>query len=114
MSRAIVLTHAAHEGPARLAPLLAARGFALDVRELHLGAPVPEAPEPGTILVVMGGALGVADLPAQPFLRREVALLERCVAARAPVLGICLGAQLLAHAAGSEVKQMGDAGIRRF
>jgi GMP synthase-like glutamine amidotransferase len=57
------------------------------------------------VLVVMGGPMGVADLgdPAYPFLDAEVELLRRRIAADAPVLGVCLGAQLLAHAAGARV-----------
>ncbi len=81
---------------------------------LDLGASVPVAMDNGDILIVMGGSMGVADAhdPRYPFLAREVALLHRVLAHKQPVLGVCLGAQLLAHAAGSRVypNQRPDAG----
>src|ERR1043166_7248326 len=56
----------------------------------------------------MGGPMGVGerDRPEYSFLRDEIELLRGCIAADAPVLGICLGAQLLAHAAGARVHPM--------
>ncbi len=58
------------------------------------------------VLVVLGGPMGVkdvADTSKYPFLAKEVATLQRLVAANRPVLGIALVAQLLAHAAGAKV-----------
>jgi GMP synthase (glutamine-hydrolysing) len=57
------------------------------------------------VLVVLGGPMGAADVGSAqyPFLAKEVELLQRMVKADRPVLGICLGAQLLAHAAGAKV-----------
>jgi GMP synthase (glutamine-hydrolysing) len=105
MPTATILIHVEHEGPGRLALALAARGFQLDARELHRGALVPSALPRGDLLVVMGGPMGVADCGSAlyPFLAAEVDLLKRCLADGTPVLGICLGAQLLAHAAGAAV-----------
>jgi GMP synthase (glutamine-hydrolysing) len=56
----------------------------------------------------MGGPLGVADIGRAdfPFLSDEVRLLQQRIEDDAPVLGICLGAQLLAHAAGAPVYPM--------
>src|SRR3954464_15740377 len=99
--KALVLTHVVTEGPERLRPLCEEAGLAVQVRALHRGEPVPATLPAGDLLVVMGGPMGVADLgnPETPFLAAEVALLRERLAAGAPVLGICLGAQLLAHAA---------------
>ena len=57
------------------------------------------------VLIVLGGPMGVADVgkPEYPWLAQEVELLKKCVARDRAVLGICLGAQLLAHAAGAKV-----------
>ncbi|HTU57254.1 MAG TPA: gamma-glutamyl-gamma-aminobutyrate hydrolase family protein [Polyangiales bacterium] len=114
---AIVLQHVPFEGPARLAHLFEARGFAIDVRRLDQGAEVPVRLDPGDVLIVMGGPMGIADAdsPEHSFLKRELALLARCVDAATPVLGVCLGAQLLAHAAGARVAPMLDpTGARRY
>lgn len=105
MKRAIVLQHVPFEGPGRIRPILERLGFAVDVREVFAGDAVPAVIAPGDALVVMGGPMGVGDLedPRHPFLKEEVALLRRVIADDRPMLGICLGAQLLAHAAGAPV-----------
>jgi GMP synthase-like glutamine amidotransferase len=101
----VVLQHVAMEGAGRVADVAAGLGLALDPRPLFEGAPVPAALAPDEALVVMGGPMGVGDVgdPRWPFLAREVELLRGCLARGEPVLGICLGSQLLAHAAGARV-----------
>src|SRR5437868_5852445 len=92
--------------------MLVARGYALDARETYRGDAVPAHLAPGELLVVMGGPMGVGD--PLPFLEQEAELLRRCIADDAPVLGICLGAQLLAHAAGANVAPMTRDGARIY
>lgn len=116
MKTAIVLKHVEFEGPSRIAPLLVERDYQLDVRALYLGDLVPSHLGKDEILIVMGGPMGVADLdrPELPFLKREVALLESCIEQDQPVLGVCLGSQLLAHAAGAKVRPMRDGQARVY
>ena len=108
MRRAIVLKHAEVEGPARVGELLEEIGFTLDVRSTFRGDPIPASLDDGDVLVVMGGPMGVSDReqPETAYLQQEIDLIRRQVARDAPVLGICLGAQLLAHAGGAGVRQM--------
>lgn len=54
-------------------------------------------------VIVLGGAMGVYDTDKFPFLHDEIALMQKCLAADHPILGICLGAQLMAAAAGEKV-----------
>jgi GMP synthase (glutamine-hydrolysing) len=112
----IILQHLELEGPGRLAPLALARGWTLEIRHLYSGDPVPQHVQAGEALVVMGGPMGVGDLtdPRWPFLAKEVAALASLVPSGAPVLGICLGAQLIAHALGARVAPLliGDPPVR--
>lgn len=105
MPRALVIQHLACEGPARLRPLLERRGFTIDTVHAFDGQTVPTTLS-HDLLVVMGGSMGVGDIgdPKYPFLAAEAALLKSALARNQPVLGICLGAQLLAHAAGAVVQ----------
>jgi GMP synthase (glutamine-hydrolysing) len=101
----VVLQHSATEGPLRVADLLAEVGVRLQTIELHRGQPVPASLPADVPLVVMGGSMGVADIGDErfPYLGDEVKLLRQQLSLDAPVLGVCLGAQLLAHAAGAAV-----------
>jgi GMP synthase (glutamine-hydrolysing) len=105
VKRAIVLQHTPAEGPERIAELLAARGVELDVRHVYRGDAIPTRVEPNELVVAMGGPMGVGDVddPRCPYLAPEILLLREALARARPVLGICLGAQLLAAAAGARV-----------
>lgn len=54
-------------------------------------------------LIVMGGPMNVDDVHAYPFLMPELQLIEKVLSEKKPVLGICLGAQLIAKALGQQV-----------
>jgi GMP synthase (glutamine-hydrolysing) len=116
MRRLVVLQHAPHEGPSRVQSAFERAGFGVEIMRLYLGAPVPETTDGMDALLVLGGSMGVGDVgdPRYPFLRPEIALLERAVADDFPTLGVCLGSQLLARAAGARVypNQPGAALVR--
>ena len=64
-------------------------------------------PEPGPEVagvVIYGGAQNVGEQSAYPFLRDEIRWLEKCLDRELPMLGLCLGGQLLAHTLGAPVK----------
>lgn len=98
MRPVLVLTHAAYEGPGLIGPALDAP---LRVRTV-VDATQPALPALDDVsgVVVMGGAMDADDDLHHPGLPAERALLADAVAADVPVLGICLGAQLLSMALG--------------
>lgn len=97
-----VYQHAAFEGPALIAEWAAERGLPLVLHRLFDGEP-PQLPMPDEALVVLGGPMGVHDEPSYPWLVAEKAAIRKALTAGAPVLGICLGAQLLANVLGARV-----------
>ncbi len=103
---AVILMHEEQEGPVLLEPALRRAGFTLDIR---LREPRPTDAD-AALLVVMGGPMGVYEADRHPFLKDEQELLRRRLADGRPSLGICLGAQLLAAAAGARVYP-GDKGM---
>lgn len=105
MSKAIILQHVAYEGPGRIIPVFRDFGIPTEVRKVYEGDEVPSDLDELRCLVVLGGPMGVTDVGSEkyPFLAKEVELLQRMIKADRPTLGICLGAQLLAHAAGAKV-----------
>jgi GMP synthase (glutamine-hydrolysing) len=100
---ALVLRHAACEGAGAIGEALRARGLALREVLLHEGAPVPADLAGVAALVVMGGPMSVYEQERHPHLRGELALVERALREQVPVLGVCLGSQLLAAALGARV-----------
>jgi GMP synthase (glutamine-hydrolysing) len=76
----------------------------IDERHLARGDALPALEEVDGI-ISFGGSQSVLDLERDPALRAEAALLRDAVEARIPVLGVCLGGQLLAHALGAPVRR---------
>jgi GMP synthase-like glutamine amidotransferase len=97
-----VLQHVAWEGPGLIAAEARRKGRRLVVRRIDRGDLLPQALEVEG-LVVMGGPMGVCEADRYPFLLQECRLIEDLVRRQKPVLGVCLGAQLLAHALGATV-----------
>lgn len=105
MSKAVLIQHAEHLGPGRVVPVFRDFGIPCEIRHVYRGDEVPTDLDEVRILVVLDGPQRVSEVgsDASPFLANEVETLQRLVAADRPVLGIGLGAQLLAHAAGAKV-----------
>lgn len=106
MKTAIAIRHIAFEDLGTLEPELRARGFdvaLLDARTDDLTAIDPAA----DLLIVLGGPMGADEGDRHAFLRDEIGLIRSRLQRGLPTLGICLGAQLIAVAAGGGVRRMG-------
>lgn len=95
ITSAIVLRHVAFED------LGAWSGLFGSTTMLDVG--VDSLHDDADLLVVMGGPIGAYEDATYPFIRDELRLLERRLAANRPVLGVCLGAQMMAAALGAHV-----------
>lgn len=102
MPRLHVLEHVPFEGPGHIAPWAAARGFAMRSTRLHAGDPLP-AMDAFDWLIVMGGPMNIYEDDPYPWLAEERRFIKSAVSSGKKILGICLGAQLLADALGSTV-----------
>jgi GMP synthase-like glutamine amidotransferase len=100
--RVAVFQHVPFEGPALVGEWARQRGHAVEVTRWDLGEAGPAA-EDVDLLAVMGGPMSVGDTAEHTWLTEEKLCLGEIIAAGRPVLGICLGAQLLAESLGARV-----------
>ena len=103
MRTALVVQHIAPEGPWLIADALEREGVAIDLVRVDRGDVVPTDLGEHRGLVVMGGPMSAASDRDFPSREAEIALLRDAVARGVPTLGVCLGAQLLAVAAGGAI-----------
>ena len=101
MKPVLVVRHTPGEGPGYLADWLTAQGAASELLAIDEGAALPASPDGHAALVFMGGPMSVND--PLPWIAEALALIRRAHGAGIPVLGHCLGAQLLAKALGGRV-----------
>jgi len=109
MARILVLQHSSVSAPGRLGMTLRDHGFKLDIRRVDLppdkgGAPLPPDLDDVHGLISLGGPQNTEQ--SLPWLGAEMRLLAEAHARELPVVGICLGAQLIAKALGGKVTRM--------
>jgi GMP synthase-like glutamine amidotransferase len=99
----IVFQHGERVGPGRLGTTLRDHGFKLDIRRVDLHGPAGVPPDFDNVhgVVSMGGEQNVGD--GSPWMEAELAFLREAHARQLPLIGVCLGHQLIAHALGGQV-----------
>jgi GMP synthase (glutamine-hydrolysing) len=98
------LEHAPNESAGRIADWARARGHRFATTRLDLGEPIPSVDDVD-LLVIMGGGMNVYQHRDFPWLIDEKRLIARAVARDKAMLGVCLGAQLIADVLGGKVVQ---------
>jgi GMP synthase (glutamine-hydrolysing) len=107
------LQHVPFEGLGSIDSWVVRSGHRLNGTRMWTGDPLPAVTDIDW-LIVMGGPMGVADQDRFPWLVREKRFIQDCLAAERRVLGICLGAQLVAEALGAAVAPNGRREIGWF
>lgn len=102
----LVLLHQEHSTPGRVGLALRAMGVRLDIRRPSLGDPLPTTLAAHDGAIVFGGPSSVND--PDDWIKREIDWMNTPLAEDKPLLGICLGAQMLARALGARVFSFED------
>ncbi|SDS32111.1 GMP synthase-Glutamine amidotransferase [Halopseudomonas xinjiangensis] len=100
--RAHYLQHAPFEGLGSIEDWLRDKGYGITATQLYSDDLLPSLREVD-LLIVMGGPMSVNEEAQYPWLEREKAFIRGVIDAGIPVLGVCLGAQLIANVMGSRV-----------
>jgi len=105
MSRILVFQHVAAEPLGTLDRLIRGRGHRIRFVNFERHPDATPSMDRYRGLIVLGGPMNVDQQGERPHLRTELRVIEQALAQGKPVLGICLGAQLLAHALGAPVRR---------
>jgi GMP synthase-like glutamine amidotransferase len=100
--RAHYLQHASFEGLGSIGPWLESAGYEITVTKFYESTSLPN-PDQIDLLIIMGGPMSVNDEEHFPWLRSEKQFIRDTIESGKAVLGICLGAQLIASALGESV-----------
>ena len=102
-NKIILIDH--HDNPRddRATVYLKERGFEIDLRLPVNGDLLPEIDDSIGGAVIYGGEHNITEIDRFPFLETEIQWIKRAIDAGLPLVGICLGAQLIAHSLGARV-----------
>src|SRR5271167_4363036 len=103
MAKIVVLQHHPAEALGAIADSLESAALAWQYIRVHEGQPIPTSISGAGGLIVMGGPQTVYELDDYPYLRDEMQLIEAALKENKPILGVCLGSQLLAATLGAKV-----------
>jgi len=103
IKKCLAVRHVAFEDLGLLGPLVAARGYSVRYHDAGVEPIDAETLLAPDLLIVLGGPIGVYERDAYPFIVDEIAAIAARLEADKPMLGICLGAQMMAAALGAGV-----------
>lgn len=106
MKTCVALRHLAFEDLGLLEPLLLKKGWRVHYYDLGVDQLWKIDLSQVDLLIILGGPIGAEEAERYPFLLHEISLIRERIAAKKPLLGICLGAQLMARAMDARVKPM--------
>ncbi len=100
---ALILQHTPEEGGGLFEEILLKNRWRLEVLTLFTGFELPASLKNYGMILVLGGPMSANDEAGHPFLKDEISFIRKALKIGHPVLGVCLGAQLMAKAMGARV-----------
>ncbi|MFQ5442234.1 MAG: type 1 glutamine amidotransferase [Thermodesulfobacteriota bacterium] len=107
----LIIQHVESEGPGLIGTGILRAGFAMEYVRIYRGEKIPDNPAGFSAVIAMGGPMGVYEADKHPFILDELRLLKEAFKKDIPVMGVCLGAQMMARAAGARVYKGGGTEI---
>jgi GMP synthase (glutamine-hydrolysing) len=108
MRKVLVFQHVAHKILGTLNPALKERGLRIRYVNFDRDAEVVPAIDKYNGLIILGGHMGVYEAEKYKHIKVEMQLIEEALKKNIPILGICLGSQMLAQVLGSEVRKSSE------
>ena len=99
----VAVRHVAFEDLGILGPLVSARGYEIRYHDAGIEPFAGDSLIAADLVVVLGGPIGVYEQETYPFIADEIAAVAARLQSNKPMLGICLGAQMMAAALGARV-----------
>jgi len=103
--RFLTLEHVPQEGPGKIADFIQKRGDILNQCRMYESSMTLPQSDSFDALIIMGGPMGVYEQKQYPWLQGESDYIRQAIDDRKHVLGVCLGAQLIAQALDAEVRK---------
>lgn len=102
MKKAHYLQHVHFEGLGSIEAWLKKNDYTISATRFYEDDRLPD-PESVDLVIIMGGPMSVNDTVQYPWIETEIDFIKQCIALNTPMIGICLGAQLIASALGARV-----------
>lgn len=112
--RVLAVSHQDDAGPGVFADAIRDDGHELDVWDRPSDATAPADPAGYDAVIVLGGAMNVDEVAEHPWIDEELEMIRALLERRTPLLGVCLGSQLLATAAGGRAQRAAEPEIGWF
>jgi len=109
LKKLLVLQNIVKEGPGLFSKIAKEKGFLPEIYNLSLGEKIPQAQKEDLILI-MGGPMSVRDINDKKYfwLKEETDFIKRAIDNQISIIGVCLGAQILAHITGGKIERLKD------
>ena len=115
MKKLIVIQNIEREGPGLFSKIAYKKGFITEICNLSKGEALPQFSK-NDLILIMGGPMGLEDINKKNYswLKKEIEFIKNVIDNEIPIIGVCLGAQLIAHVMGGSVEKLKILSNKRY